>query len=509
MGTAGGPGSAGLSDIAQGPADALGGPLGHLEPGIAEQVLRHLSGARWFAGKGRLAELTSLTPLPWLTAVGSWPAVRMEIAGIGYAEEEDPQPETDDVGWPHELYQLAVSYHSAPAPDLHHAEIGRWTVPDLGPVVAYDAAQDPAACTVLLDRLVAGSTLRDHDSEIGFHLTAPGVVDAGILRADLEPRPFRGQQSNTSVMFGDQAMVKLFRRIELGHNLDIEVHDALSRNRVADVARLYGWVNATWVHAGEPLTADLAMAVEQLRGASDGWGLALESLQHQTGFAEHAGRLGAALAEIHEALRQAFGTSRQPGIGVAAVMKQRLAAAAADAPALEPHVDGLLECFNALAEVELGTQRVHGDFHLGQTLLTASGWKIIDFEGEPAKTLAERAMPDSVWRDIAGMLRSFDYAGASVPGPASQDWVATCRTAFLDGYAGGRLSETDAGVLRAYEADKAVYEVVYEVRNRPDWVGIPLAAVAALAQSTAAVAALAERTAAATIADGEPTSHHA
>ena len=116
---------------------------------------------------------------------------------------------------------------------------------------------------------------------------------------------------------------------------------------------------------------------------------------------------------------------------------------------------------------------MHGDFHLGQTLHTPEGWKIIDFEGEPAKSMAERLAPDSAWRDVAGMLRSFDYAAASVPGPDSATWLAECRRAFLHGYAGGDLSEADSAIVRAYEADKAIYEVVYEVRNRPDWVGDP------------------------------------
>ena len=124
---------------------------------------------------------------------------------------------------------------------------------------------------------------------------------------------------------------------------------------------------------------------------------------------------------------------------------------------------------------------MHGDFHLGQTLHTPSGWKIIDFEGEPAKTMAERRAPDSVWRDVAGMLRSFDYAAASVPGPQSAAWAAACRAAFLRGYTVAELGATEASLLRAYEADKAIYEVVYEMRNRPDWIGIPLRAVAELA----------------------------
>jgi maltokinase len=196
------------------------------------------------------------------------------------------------------------------------------------------------------------------------------------------------------------------------------------------------------------------------------------------------------LAKIHAALREHFPTASVRGAVVAEVMNQRLDRAAAIAPALQPHLKGLRQAFDTLSTGELATQRLHGDFHLGQTLRTPQGWKIIDFEGEPVKTLAERSAPDSVWRDIAGMLRSFDYAAASVPGPRSQDWATACRTAFLEGYAGGSLRVEDDRVLRAYEADKAVYEVVYEVRNRPEWVGIPLAAVATLSNTSEQAPAL-------------------
>ncbi|HEX6759564.1 MAG TPA: phosphotransferase [Propionibacteriaceae bacterium] len=484
------------------------------DPQVAEQVLRYISSARWFAGKGRQVRLRSLTPMPWLTEVSDFfrpaapPAVRFEIAEVTYPPEEDPDPtapesaeseeETQDsasVGapemdhqiraWPTEYYQLAVSYRPAPQADLHHAEIGRFTDPDLGPVIAYDAPQDPEACGVILSALLAGRRLRSPDSEVRFTTTS-----ASGLSPDLEPRVFTGQQSNTSVMFGDTAILKLFRRLELGHNLDIEVHAALNAVDIEDVAGLFGWVEGSWVSDGRQLDADLAMVIEKLAGAVDGWDLALDSLRTQnaspevrtaSGFAAEAEALGRALVEIHHALRSAFPTAKVPGTRTAMIMMDRLHEAAEIAPALRTHIPGLLRCFDHLGAETLHTQRVHGDFHLGQTLHTPAGWKIIDFEGEPAKTIAERRAPDSVWRDIAGMLRSFDYAAASVPGPYSTAWAAECRTAFLRGYAGGELATADASMLRAYEADKAIYEVVYETRNRPDWVGIPLGAVAALA----------------------------
>jgi len=453
-------------------------------PEVAELLLAHVTGARWFGGKGRRTTVVGLTPLPWLTprdAASAGPAVRMEVVEVAYPDDADA-----DGHAPHHFYQLALAYRPAaqadlPA-DLQPAEVGRWDDPELGAVVVHDATQDPQACSVLLRSLLAQDQHRTPDAEVSFHLSAAEGLDA-----DLEPAVFRGQQSNTSVMFGDVAMLKLFRRLELGRNLDIEVHDALSRTGMADVARLFGWAGARWTRtdaasgATETVEADLAMVVEKLAEATDGWELALDVLRRGDSFAAGSRALGRALAETHSALRQAFPTGRQPGADVAAVMRDRLGAARAAASALDPHAGALERVFDTLAATDLDVQRVHGDFHLGQTLHTPSGWKIIDFEGEPAKTLAERSAPDSVWRDIAGMLRSFGYAAASVPGPGSQAWAQQCREAFLDGYAGGPLAGADAATLRAYEADKAVYEVVYEVRNRPEWVDIPLGAVAALA----------------------------
>ncbi|GAA3611336.1 maltokinase N-terminal cap-like domain-containing protein [Microlunatus ginsengisoli] len=466
------------------------------------QLLNAISRARWFAGKGRRAELTGHTRLGWLTDLDQWPAVRLEIIEISYPPDEDPEPaEGQEPGMraepvdapgsalrqaqgtsgaiPYELYQVPVSYHRAPVPELAHAELARLDDADLGSVVGYDATQDPAACRILLTALLDARRVREPDSEVRFTPT-----DTEGLSADDDPQPFRGQQSNTSIMFGETAMLKVFRRLELGRNLDIETHEALNKAGVADVARLYGWIDAGWRHHGHDVRADLGMLVEKLIGAEDGWGLALDVLAQGRSFAEESARLGRALAEIHAALRDAFPVATTSGERTAQTMTERFEVARAIAPALDAYADGVLATFGRLGAGTLDVQRVHGDFHLGQTLRTPAGWKIIDFEGEPAKTLAERLEPDSVWRDIAGMLRSFDYAGASVPGPGSAAWVADCRTAFLDAYAGGGLDADDAAVLRAYETDKAVYEVVYEVRNRPDWVHIPVGAVAALSEQT-------------------------
>ena len=444
----------------------------------AGPLMAAVGGARWFAGKGRLPQLRSFTALPWLTAettstagtstAAGTPRVRLAVLEVGYPE-----------GAGVEHYQLALAHRpgGAAAPE---GVAPRWRV---GGDHGLDATPGPQAAAVLLAALLDERHVADGSGAVRFHLR-----EAGPLRPDLPAQVFRGQQSNTSVMFGDVAMVKLFRRLELGRNLDIEVHAALGDAGgpgSSDVARLYGWAEATWGSDGEVLGADLMMCVEKLADAVDGWDVALDALRAGTPFTEQAAALGRALAQTHASLRTAFGAGEQPGSAVAAVMAARLEAAAAVAPALQPYDAGLRARFDALGHGDLAVQRVHGDFHLGQTLLTPSGWKIIDFEGEPAKTLAERVAPDTVWRDVAGMLRSFDYAAATVPGPGSAAWRDACRTAFLEGYTGGHdLSGDDRAALAAYEADKAVYEVVYEVRNRPDWVSIPLGALASLAHET-------------------------
>jgi maltokinase len=178
-------------------------------------------------------------------------------------------------------------------------------------------------------------------------------------------------------------------------------------------------------------------------------------------------------------------------------MHRRLDEALRAVPALEAYADGLRAAFEGVRGLQGDPiQRIHGDLHLGQTLRTVRGWKLVDFEGEPVKPLAERLLPDSVWRDVAGMLRSFDYAAAAVDRAMTEsdadgveqrayrarEWTQRNTDALLEAYTGGRaLSADERVLLTAYEADKAVYECVYEVRNRPSWLGIPLGAVERLA----------------------------
>ena len=418
--------------------------------------------ARWFSGKGRDGAVRASTEL---AALPGDPSVSIMVAEIGYV----------DAGTEVEYYLVPVIGSA----DTDGATV--WT----------DATTDPSALAVIWRELLAAADRPvDPASPVRVHL-----VDRTGLSADLPGQRFGGEQSNTSIMYGgpDQAgaMLKVFRRLELGRNLDIEVHDVLGRSvgpAARDAAHLFGWVEGTWTTSHESLaTADLAMLVERLTDVHDGYALAFEACRDGRSFAGEAAALGRALRNVHDVLATSFPTATTDGADTAALMRTRFDRAAAIAPALTPYADALGAVFDAVSAARISVQRIHGDFHLGQALVAgvgaAAGWKIIDFEGEPLKTLPERLAPDARVRDVAGALRSFDYAGTADPSPAGRAWVAECRAAFVDGWslhAHDAASPGELALLRAYEADKAVYEVVYETRNRPDWVGIPLAGIRTL-----------------------------
>ncbi len=169
-------------------------------------------------------------------------------------------------------------------------------------------------------------------------------------------------------------------------------------------------------------------------------------------------------------------------------MRRRYAAAASEVPAIAAYDHEIASVFSSAVAADWPVlQRIHGDYHLGQVLqVPGRGWVLLDFEGEPLRPLAERTRPDLAVRDIAGMLRSFDYAAGSWershPGSSARDWAEAAQDAFLDGYAAaaGRDPREDAALLAAFQLDKALYEVVYEARNRPTWLSIPTDAVVRL-----------------------------
>jgi maltokinase len=336
-----------------------------------------------------------------------------------------------------------------------------------------------------------------------------GREPGAVIDPSLDSLMLTGEQSNSSLIFGDSAILKVVRRLFPGQNPDLEVTRALARRGSRHVAEPFGWIEAG-TDAGPML---LAILSRYLPAASDGWSLAVTSLRDlyfgdgvqaqgtlrpdQAGgdFAGEALRLGIATAEVHADMAVAFGVTMLPSgalSGLADQMARRLDGACAEVPELRPHAGRLRGYFADLAAIggPLPVQRVHGDYHLGQVLRTATGWVVLDFEGEPAVPLRERRAPGVALRDVAGMLRSFDYAARHqlLDRPDSEklrdiaaEWVERSQAAFCKGYAeaGGTDPQAHGALLRALMLDKAVYEVVYEARHRPSWLPIPLDSIAA------------------------------
>jgi len=409
----------------------------------------HVREARWFQGKGRDGELSTLRPLPWLVPPGGAVAVRPELAQISYPDGGS------------ELYQLLVAYRDTrPTDDTAVVgEVdGQWIS---------DAPRDPEAMEAVTAVLRTETRIGGSDAGVTVRVVSPFPAE------HLSPRWYAGQQSNTNVFLGTAALMKIFRKLEPGENRDVVVTRRLREAGVDDVPAVYGWVEGTL----DGVRYDLAAIIEQLRDPQDGWGLACDACRAGADFTTHAAALGRALATVHTGL--ASDETTVLGDTIADQMSERLETAAAAAGVLTGYLPALSRHFDALRGRVVPVQSVHGDFHLGQTLLTPEGWRIIDFEGEPLKSFAERQAPDSVWRDVAGMTRSISYATSAHPDPSSEDaqnWLTLTREAFLGAYCGDQR-QIDEDLLSAYEADKAAYEVMYETRNRPDWVTIPLRAI--------------------------------
>ncbi len=469
-----------------------------------EVFARYLERTRWFGGKGRPFEVASVRRIGEVPRDDDGPRVVIDLVEVAYSDGPGGT----------EVYQVPMSFYTEPEGRLDHAFIGWWEEPGHGWVHAYDALHDREAMQSWLrafDRAAGepGGNLSDGESGLRFH-RLPGHD----LDLTAHSTLFSGEQSNSSVAYGEDCLMKVFRKITPGVNPDISVHEVLTNAGSDHVAALYGWLD--WVDGeADPeaeersgTTMQLAMLQQFLRTASDGWDLALTSARnlfaegdlhaHEAGgdFAAESARLGDALREVHADLAEQFPVDRRGPEALselADAMVARLEAALEVVPELTEHADALRTAYERLRTLGgLEVQQIHGDLHLGQTLRTSLGWKIVDFEGEPAKPLAERLRPDSVWRDVAGMLRSFDYVphvverqfaedqpeGASQRAYRAEEWAERNRTHFLAAYAGGELTDEQQTLLDAYVADKAVYETVYETRNRPTWVAIPLEAVA-------------------------------
>lgn len=358
------------------------------------------------------------------------------------------------------------------------------------PLVQLPATDHPDAVIAHDD----GGVLVDAVRHPGFTVGLLAEMGVDVTRVT-GSRVLTGEQSNTSIVYdvdGEPTIIlKLFRTLHHGENPDVTVQRVLSDAGSPYVPRFYGSLDASWPDVGrasDSASGTLGFAQEFLRGVRDGWAVALDAAREGRDFTDAASDLGRAVAGVHGALGAALETKDAGADEVAATgnaWQRRLSIAASEVPAVAERVDAIRAVYEAaLARPWPRLQRIHGDLHLGQVLAVPhGGWRIVDFEGEPLRPMAERAIPDLPPRDVAGMLRSFDYAGAVGAGPDASGWAAACRDAFVAAYveAPGAVA-LDPVLLRALVLDKAVYESIYEARNRPDWLPVPLAGIdAALA----------------------------
>jgi len=429
---------------------------------------------RWFPGRGMaLSDIVIVSDV--LLRAGN-PAMRHLIVQASLGSGTTAR------------FQVPVGYRDQLPSELRGALIGHHDGK-----ACYDALPDPELGRVLLD----GLSEQRHAGPLRF-VREPDAPEFGAFG---DGRVLGAEQSNTSLVFGDEAILKVLRRLFPGSNPDLEVADALARLGSTRIAAPYGWIETDL--DGEPVL--LAVLSRFLGGAREGWALALEHLRElyarpsasarKLPFTDEAEQLGRATAELHADMARAFGhrdMTASEVAGLSATMHDKLSDALAVVPELAGYEARIRSAYDAMGRLTgpVTVQRIHGDYHLGQVLLAPQGWVALDFEGEPAVPLAVRRAPAPALRDVAGMLRSFDYAArqqlvghpAAEPlAPLADAWARQCQAAFCAGYAAvGRVDPDGHGtLLHALTLEKAVYEVVYEARHRPTWLSIPLDFVAA------------------------------
>ena len=362
---------------------------------------------------------------------------------------------------------------------------------------AYDALTDPQLCREVVHRIRAQQPMTFENGTVEFRLLegAPADIELGAFRS------MGAEQSNTSIVFDEAIVLKVYRRLEAGVNPELELLRFLTTRGFEGLPALQGWV----AYNGHPLEATLAILQEFVPSEGDGWDIALALLkQDPDAFVERVRPLGELTGRMHTLLSQdpsdpAFAPEQPSAEGLAlltASVDDEIEQVFLDLPEDNPELDPIrgrgeevrerLRMLSHAGSVGL-VIRHHGDYHLGQVLWTGERWVVLDFEGEPVRTLPERRRKRSALRDVAGMLRSFAYAASAAeitkgvrPPP---DWEGRCRAEFMAGY----LAEVEPSlipsgaalerVLQIFELEKAVYELRYELDNRPDWVRIPVAGI--------------------------------
>jgi predicted trehalose synthase len=459
-------------------------PTRDVEPALAEWMRQQ----RWFAAVG---------DAPALIRVGMWSlADHKHQVGL---ETHLILDETSGT-----LYQVPLSLRASPLLGGDRALVARRAV-DGRTIHVYDAPNDPAYTRALLglmlsaEQTLAPERFGDADAEGHHALTSADirVSDSHVLR---------GEQSNTSIVYdlvrpngkpATPVICKVFRTLSPGANPDVVVQSALSDAGSRLVPRTVGSVTGSWNDPrenGGRASGHLAFAQEFIPEVEDAWRVALRTAEAGESFVAPARALGEATAEVHAELARLFpvrDATIDDVAGILRSMRARADQAFGDVPALAGERDAVEAVFRMAETTQWPAfQRIHGDYHLGQVLaVPGRGWVLLDFEGEPLRPLAERSTPDVPLRDVAGMLRSFDYvAGMLQSGEDHMAWAQASREAFLDGYISRSGADLRAhrALLDAFELDKALYEVSYEARNRPNWLPIPMGAVRHLAHRAVA-----------------------
>lgn len=457
---------------------------GTRNPAIESLLRTWLPTKRWFPVKSPDFALEQVGGFR-LPAPGDDAVFEVVLLAVTY-RTADGGPRTDVV-------QVPLSFHSRPLVDAPSALLGEFTDPDRGLQLVYDAVYDSAFVTAWLEFMRSEASLEDNLAQ--GHLTHGKV---SLPKNPVSARVLSGEQSNTSVIIDDgdsAAILKVFRVLAAGKNPEVELGAALTAAGTSEVPATLGWITGSW---NEPAsdgsttaTGELTVAHEFLLGGQDAWRLAVDAAAAGEDFTAEARGLGAATATVHARLAETFGVldGQAQGPDIIATVARRVRQSWAEAAsAVGPYDNNLDELLATLDPRDVGQlQRVHGDLHLGQILWVpgaddrAGRWAILDFEGEPLRTIDERNMPDLPLRDVSGMLRSFDYAaGAATRENADakvpETWVDDCAAAFLEGYSDVTPGTIDrrSPLFVALWLDKALYEVVYELRNRPDWLSIPV-----------------------------------
>ncbi len=426
-------------------------------------LVEYVTGQRWFGSKAR--DVVQATVVDRARVGTGDPPLEVLIVEIRF-----------DTGT-HEMYQLLGG-------------------------AGLDVLGEPDAAAELVRLIRRGAAISAGEGTV--ELIPVGGSFVGIPDEVAVTRQIDVEQSNSSVVLDDLLILKVFRRLEPGVNPELEMLAFLTEHEFPNIARLAGW----YQYVGRPMESTLGILQQFVPDGLDGWGLALDSLSNRTEwFLYELERLGEVTGALHTVLGS---DSTDPSFApeqtsteslglLTATVDEEIEAIFLDLPDDDPELEPLLGRGEEVRErlrllTNLGgvgrVIRHHGDFHLGQALHTPNGWVLIDFEGEPARSLPERRRKRSPLRDVAGMLRSFAYVASAGPllrgTTPPPDWEERAREVFLDAYrrsvdpslvpSGGAMDK----LLQVFELEKAVYELRYELNNRPDWLPIPVAGIVRL-----------------------------